>query len=68
MVRHHALGEGDEVGQFLDLVIDERDIRGVHGDVAANAAHGNAHIGGLFQSAGASLTPSPIMQTLSPAA
>ena len=33
--------------QFLDLVIDERDIRGVHGDVAAHAAHGDANVGGL---------------------
>ena len=37
------------MGQFLDLVIHQRDIRRVHGDVAANAAHGNAHIR-LFQS------------------
>ena len=44
---HHALGERDEVRQFLDLVIDERDIRGVHGDVAAHAAHGDANVGGL---------------------
>ena len=44
---HHALGERDEVRQFLDLVIDERDIRGVHGDVAAHAAHCDADIGGL---------------------
>ena len=44
---HHALGERDEVRQLLDLVVDERDIRGVHGDVAAHAAHCNADIGGL---------------------
>ena len=44
---HHALGERDEVRQFLDLVIDERDIRGVHGDVAAHTAHGDANVGGL---------------------
>jgi len=44
---HHALGERDEVRQLLDLVVDERDIRGVHGDVAAHAAHCDADIGGL---------------------
>ena len=33
--------------QLLDFVVDERDIRGVHGDVAAHAAHCDADIGGL---------------------
>ena len=37
---HHALGERDEVRQLLDLVVDERDIRSVHGDVAAHAGDG----------------------------
>lgn len=32
---HHALGERDEVRQLRDFVVDERDIRSVHGDVAA---------------------------------
>ena len=44
---HHALGERDEVRQLRDFVVDERDIRGVHGDVAAHAAHCDADIGGL---------------------
>ena len=44
---HHALGERDEVRQLLDFAVDERDIRGVHGDVAAHAAHCDADIGGL---------------------
>ena len=46
---HHPLGQGHQMGQFLDLVIHQRDIRRVHGDVAANADHGNAHIR-LFRS------------------
>ena len=33
--------------QFLDLVVDERDIRSVHGDVAAHAAHCDADLDGL---------------------
>ena len=33
--------------QLLDLVFDERDIRAVHGGVAAHAAHRDADIGGL---------------------
>ena len=45
---HHALGERDEVRQLRDFVVDERDIRGVHGDVAAHAAHCDADIGGLI--------------------
>ena len=35
---HHALGERDEVRQLLDFVVDERDVRGVRGNVAAHAA------------------------------
>ena len=46
---HHPLGQGHQMGQFLDLVSHQRDIRRIHSDVAANAAHGNAHIR-LFQS------------------
>ena len=35
--------------QLLDLVVDERDIRSVHGDVAAQRlAHCDADIGGLI--------------------
>jgi hypothetical protein len=44
---HHALGERDEVRQLRDFVVDERDIRGVHGDVAAHAAHCDADLDGL---------------------
>ena len=35
------------VRQLLDFVVDERDIRGVHGDVAAHAAHCDADLDGL---------------------
>ena len=45
---HHPLGQPQQVGQLPDVVIDQRDVRGVHGDVAAHAAHGDAHIR-LFQ-------------------
>ena len=34
--------------QLRDFVVDECDIRGVHGDVAAHAAHCDADIGGLI--------------------
>ena len=33
--------------QLRDFVVDERDIRGVHGDVAAHAAHCDADLDGL---------------------
>lgn len=36
------------MGQFLDLVIHQRNVRRIHGDIAAYAAHGNAHVG-FFQ-------------------
>ena len=39
------------MGQLLHLVINQRNVRRVHGDVAAHAAHGNAHIR-LFQGRG----------------
>ena len=48
-------------GQLLDVVVDQGDVRRVHGDVAAHAPHGDAHEG--FFRAGASLMPSPIMHT-----
>ena len=37
------------MGQLLDLIIHQGDIRGVHGNVTAHTAHGYADIG-LFQS------------------
>ena len=48
---HHALGERDEVRQLLDLVVDERDIRAVHGGVGDGAALrelDNSGLSGLF--------------------
>ena len=39
------------MGNFADVVVDQGDIRGVHGNVAANAPHGDAHLG-LFQGGG----------------
>lgn len=53
------------MGQLPDLVIDQGDVRGVHGDVAPDAAHGDAD--GRAAQGGASFTPSPIMQTGAPA-
>ncbi len=34
---HHSPGQAEQVGQLLDVVVDQGDIRGVHGNVAANA-------------------------------
>ena len=39
------------MGQLLYLVIHQRDVRRIHGDVAAHAAHGDAHLCS-FQSGG----------------
>ena len=32
---HHPLGQGHQMGQFLDLVIHQRDIRRIHSAVEA---------------------------------
>ena len=32
---------------LADVVVDQGDVGGVHGDVAAHAAHGHAHVGAL---------------------
>ena len=32
-----------QVGQLPDIIVHQGDVRGVHGDVAAHAAHGDAH-------------------------
>ncbi len=45
---HHLFGQGKQMGQLLNLVIHQSNIRSVYGNVTAYAAHGNAHIG-LFQ-------------------
>ena len=42
--RHHPLRQRDQVRQLLHLVVHERNIRRVHGDIAANAAHGDADV------------------------
>ena len=42
---HHALRDGQQVGQCGDVVAHERDVGGIDGDVAARAAHGDAHRG-----------------------
>ena len=47
--------------KLANLIVYQRDIRRVNGNVASYAAHRNAD--SRFLSAGASLTPSPIMQT-----
>ena len=39
---HHALRDGDHVGERSGVVAHERDVGGVHGSVAARAAHGDA--------------------------
>ena len=44
---HHAPGEAQEVRQLAQLIAHQGDVRGVHGDVAAYAAHGYAHAGPL---------------------
>lgn len=44
---HHPLGECQQMGQLPDVVVYQGDVRGVHSDVAAHAAHGNAHMGPL---------------------
>ena len=41
---HHPPGEGHEMRQLLHLVVHQRDIRGVHGDITAHAAHGDADV------------------------
>lgn len=41
---HHPPGEGHEMRQLLHLIVHQRDIRGVHGDIAAHAAHGDADV------------------------
>ena len=38
--------------QLLDFVVDERDIRGVHGDVAAHAVHGGVGDGAALRELG----------------
>ena len=48
MVTIIRFGQAQQVGQLLDVVVDQRDVGGVHGDVASHAAHGDAHIR-LFQ-------------------
>ena len=39
------------MGQLLNFIVHQHDIRRLHGNIAANAAHGNAHIR-LFQRGG----------------
>ena len=41
---HHPPGEGHEMRQLLHRIIHQRDIRGVHGDITAHAAHGDADV------------------------
>ena len=41
---HHPPGEGHEMRQLLHLIVHQRDIRGVHGDITAHAAHGDADV------------------------
>ena len=45
------LGQSNEMRQFLHLVVHQGDVRRIHGDVAAYAAHGYAHLGS-FQGRG----------------
>ena len=39
---HHMLGEGKEMRQFLDFIIDKGNIGRIDGDVTANTAHRDA--------------------------
>ena len=39
---HHPPGEGHEMRQLLHLIVHQRDIRGVHGDVAAQRGRRSA--------------------------
>lgn len=48
---HHPLGQPEQVGQLLNVVAYQGDVRRVHGDVAAHPAHGDAHMG-LLQGRG----------------
>ena len=41
---HHPPGEGDQMGEFLYFVVHQGDIRRIHGNVASDAAHGDAHL------------------------
>lgn len=41
---HHPPGEGHEMRQLLHLIVHQRDIRGVHGDITAHAAHGDTDV------------------------
>ena len=43
--RHHPSGERQQAGKLADLVIDEDDICGIYRNVAADPAHGDAHVG-----------------------
>lgn len=58
---HHAAGQRHQMRQLLDLIVHQRNIRRVYGDIAANAPM--AMPTSAFFRAGASFTPSPIMQT-----
>lgn len=59
----HALRERNEVRQLFDIVIDEHNVSSIHGNVAPNTPMATPTL--AFFRAGASLMPSPIMQTFS---
>ena len=42
--QHHPPGQAQQVRQLPDVVVDQGDVGGVHRDVAADAAHGDAHL------------------------
>ena len=44
---HHAVRKRQQMRKFLHLVVHERDVGGVYGDVAAHAAHSDAYVGAL---------------------
>ena len=55
----------DRRGDRREVVVEQDDVRGLAGDVGATAPHRDAE--SAARSAGASLTPSPVMATTSPA-
>ena len=44
---HHAVRKRQQMRKFLHLVVHERDVGGVYGDVAAHAAYSDAYVGAL---------------------